>query len=240
MSRSKPLGRKAYGSIGHIHGSRPRKGDHTVAEGQTAMCIDKLRDRHDRLYVQEKLDGSCTSVAKLDDGRVVALSRAGYLAATSPYLQHHIFSEWVHDRQALFADLLDPGERIVGEWMAQAHGTLYYLPHGPFVPFDIMVGAERFCYDEFDDRIRDHLPRPHLYATEPMPISKIEKLESQHGAMLKQAEGVIFRAERHEEVLFLAKYVRPDKVDGAYLPEVSGKGAVWNAFTSDEGSPASF
>jgi hypothetical protein len=27
---------------------------------------------------------------------------------------------------------------------------------------------------------------------------------------------------------FLAKWVRPDKVDGMYLPEISGKEPVWN------------
>ena len=31
---------------------------------------------------------------------------------------------------------------------------------------------------------------------------------------------------------FLVKYVRADKVDGRYLPELSGKEAVWNTFAS--------
>jgi hypothetical protein len=27
---------------------------------------------------------------------------------------------------------------------------------------------------------------------------------------------------------FLAKYVRPDKIDGCYLPEINGGHAYWN------------
>jgi hypothetical protein len=34
--------------------------------------------------------------------------------------------------------------------------------------------------------------------------------------------------ERKSEVDFLAKWVRSDKVDGMYLPEISGKEPVWN------------
>lgn len=36
------------------------------------------------------------------------------------------------------------------------------------------------------------------------------------------------KGERKEGVDFLVRYVRPDKVDGLYLPEISGKEAVWN------------
>jgi hypothetical protein len=43
-----------------------------------------------------------------------------------------------------------------------------------------------------------------------------------------EIEGVVYRVERKGKVDFLAKYVRPDKVDGSYLPEVSGREAVWN------------
>ena len=35
-------------------------------------------------------------------------------------------------------------------------------------------------------------------------------------------------SERKRIVDFLVKYVRPDKRDGSYLPEMSGKEAVWN------------
>jgi hypothetical protein len=35
-------------------------------------------------------------------------------------------------------------------------------------------------------------------------------------------------SERIWQVDFLVKYVRPDKLDGIYLPELSGKEPVWN------------
>jgi hypothetical protein len=41
-------------------------------------------------------------------------------------------------------------------------------------------------------------------------------------------EGVVYRVERMDAVDFLAKYVRPEKRDGIYLPEISGRAAVWN------------
>ena len=63
--------------------------------------------------------------------------------------------------------------------------------------------------------------------------------ESGHGA-LDPVEGAVWRVERFKQfrvkngferrwiVDYLAKYVRPDKKDGIYLPEQSGKEAVWN------------
>jgi len=36
------------------------------------------------------------------------------------------------------------------------------------------------------------------------------------------------RVERNAKVDFLTKWVRPDKEDGRYLPDVSGQRAVWN------------
>ena len=58
-----------------------------------------------------------------------------------------------------------------------------------------------------------------------------------HGA-LDPVEGAVWRVERDKAtgkggqkkrvVDFLVKYVRSDKIDGRYLPEVSGQPAVWN------------
>ena len=62
--------------------------DKGLNKGQVEICTKKLR-RNDRLIVQEKLDGSCCAIAKID-GIIIALVRAGYPAYTSPYKQHHI------------------------------------------------------------------------------------------------------------------------------------------------------
>lgn len=50
-----------------------------------------------------------------------------------------------------------------------------------------------------------------------------------HGAV-DDAEGAVWRVERDGKVDFLVKYVHPYKVDGRYLPEMSGKEPVYNQF----------
>ncbi len=226
----KPLGSKAYGSIPHLPGSRLGPGDHHVSDGQARICTEKARDRHDLILVTEKLDGGCCAVAKID-GQIITLSRAGYLAASSPYEMHHLFAEWVADCTTLFDALLREGERLVGEWLALAHGTHYALRHDPFVVFDLMAGGERSPYDQFLERVDGRLPVPHLLSRGgPFSIESTMALLADggfHGA-LDPVEGAVWRVERRGQVDFLAKYVRSDKIDGQYLPQVSGGDPVWN------------
>ncbi len=118
----KPLGIKNYGSIPHLPGSRLGPGDHACHAGQAQIATAKARDRHDEIFVQEKLDGSNVGVARLGDW-VYALTRAGYKATLSPYPQHHAFARWVGQNQARFLAVLTEGERLCGEWLMQAHGT---------------------------------------------------------------------------------------------------------------------
>ena len=232
----KPLGRKAYGHIGHLPGSRLGSGDHKLPEGQARICTEKVRNKWDVVIVQQKVDGSCCAVAKVD-GAIVPLSRAGYHAETSPYYQHLLFAEWVYQRRELFAALLDEGERIVGEWLAQAHGTRYILPHEPFVVFDLIRGDKRAIFDEFIRRTEPTLlPTPELLTLgAPVSIDNAMELASAeaHGAA-DPVEGAVWRVESQRGpdapryVDFLGKYVRPDKQDGCYLPEVGGGEPVWN------------
>lgn len=226
MKAIKPLGHKAYGSIPHLPGSRRGPGDHGISESQASICTVQARDKHDRVIVQEKLDGSCCSVARIN-GEIVPLVRAGYPAKSSPYEMHHWFHDWAMARQVYFRDKLKDGERVVGEWLAQAHGTLYTLPHGPFVVFDLMRGHDRVTWDELFHRMNESV-FPMLLATWPVSIEKaMLLLSSGHGA-LDPLEGCVWRVERFGKVDFLAKYVRPDKVDGCYLPEQSGQPPVFN------------
>jgi hypothetical protein len=228
----KPLGRKAYGSIPHLPGSRMGPGDHHCHEGQAHIATVAVRDRQDAVYVQEKLDGSCVSVAKIG-GKIVALGRAGYLASTSPFEQHHLFNDWAigrHNRQR-FSALLGEGERAVGEWLAQAHGTRYDLSvSNPFVLFDIMRESSRAPLAEVTQRAHElEFDTPFTF-NGPMSVAEImRRLDTYgyHGAT-DPVEGAVWRVERDGAVDFLVKFVRPDKVDGLYLPEVSGKDAVWN------------
>src|SRR5438552_2604172 len=93
----KPMGRKAYGHICHLPGSRMGPGDHKLNEGQARILTEKTRDRHDVIIVQEKLDGSNVAVARV--GRVLMpLIRAGYPAISSKYEQHRLFAAWVFAR----------------------------------------------------------------------------------------------------------------------------------------------
>lgn len=220
---TKPLGRKSYGSIGHLPESRMGPGDHSVHAGQSDICLRKTRDRHDVVIVQEKLDGSCCSVAKVD-GVVHALGRAGYPASTSRFEQHHYFAVWVRERVSLFQRLLREGERIVGEWMAQAHGTIYETSHpqwAPFVPFDLMNGPERACYADFLARLNGSglIVASPVHIGGPLGIEEAMSRTGRHGA-IDPVEGVVYRVEREGRVDFLAKWVRHDKADGKYLPDV--------------------
>lgn len=230
----KPLGHKAYGSIPHLPGSRTCPSDLLCNQGQAFICTQKARDKHDRIIVQVKEDGSCCSVARIGD-EIVALVRSGYRANSSPYEQHHLFHDWVEANRQRFLDLLSPGERVVGEWLAQAHGTRYRIDDfEPFVPFDIMRGYDRILSDELVRRCDGVCLTFPVMVHGGCPISvgaamaKLEAILKGFDGAIDPPEGLIYRVERHGKVDFMAKWVRPDKVDGCYLPEKSGKEPVWN------------
>ena len=226
---TKPLGRKAYGSIGHLPGSHCGPGDHHITDGQAQICWTQARDRHDRVLVQEKLDGSNVAVAKIN-GTLIPLVRAGYPAITSPYPHHALFAAWAQAHAARFAAVLQEGERLVGEWFALAHGTRYALPHEPFVAFDLMREATRLPYDAFQARLDGRFVTPAvIHDGPPCPLETAQAYLAtggRHGA-LDPPEGAVWRVERRGQVDFLAKWVLPDKVDGRYLPEISGQEALW-------------
>lgn len=185
-----------------------------------------------RVIVQEKLDGSNVSVARIGD-EIIPLTRAGYRADTSPYGQHHLFHIWVMRNASRFRSTLGDGERIVGEWLLMAHSTRYNLEshQKPFVVFDLMIGHKRRPYDEVVHYAAEaSLPTPQAVFDSNIGISIDQALEligqGSHGA-IDLVEGAVWRIERKDEVCFLAKYVRPDKIDGIYFEERAGR-PVWN------------
>lgn len=221
----KPLGIKNYGSIPHLIGSRLGPADHHAEAGQVAICTEKQRDKHDCIIVQEKLDGGNVGVAKVN-GKILAITRAGYLAETSPYKTHHAFKAWVEREAGRFDCLLAEGERACGEWLLTAVGTKYKLNHEPFVIFDIMTGKERLPYLYFADRVKSfgfEIPTL-LHYGYPISINGVmERLgEFGHHGAIEPAEGAVWRVERKGKVDFLAKYVRPEKIDGKYLAAKGG------------------
>lgn len=226
-SDNKPLGRKSYGSIGHLPNSRLRDGtDFHVNDSQAALVTDKTRDRYDLVIVQEKLDGSNCSVA-LKDGQILALGRAGYLAQSSKYEMHQLFAYWVRKNEDRFRAVLKEGERICGEWLAQAHGTIYDLTDKePYVVFDIVVEAKRLPFIEFTRRVGTTFTTPTLiHIGQPIGVRKALEIHQERNYGCDEIEGVVYRMERKGKVDFLAKYVRHDKVDGKYLKI---KPPIWN------------
>lgn len=235
----KPLGGHAYSSIPHLLGSRVTPGDHHCHEGQKRIATEKKRDRHDNVIAEVKLDGSCVAVYRTPDDTILALIRAGYLAQTSKYEQHQWFALWVREREDHFRRVLLPNEHLAGEWLAQAHGTRYRLPHEPFVAFDLFTEQptkingqtrRRVPRRIFWDRVSKTFPTPYvLHQGDAFSLdAAINNIETPRHGELDPVEGVVWRVERNHEVDFLVKYVRPSKQDGIYLPEVSGKEPVWN------------
>ena len=176
--------------------------------------------------------GSCVAAAKWG-GQIVPLVRTGYVAWTSPYEQHHMWARWVTERHSRFDGILHEGDCLVGEWLAQAHGTRYDLNgREPFVAFDIMCDGVRLPRETFHALVDSNFTvPPELWKDNAschinVAMSLLGET-GQYGAA-ERAEGAVWRVERRGAVDFLAKYVRRNKVDGKYLPDVSGSEVVWN------------
>lgn len=231
----KPLGIKAYGSIPHILGSRLGPGDHSVPEAMSLICTDKAPPNY-QVTITAKIDGCCVSAAKLNDGRIVALGRAGYLASSSNYEHIQLWGDWVDSNLKRFDALLEPGQRAVGEWIAKVHSTFYNPVVEPFFLFDIMQGHFRMpWYDMVSRNYR--IEDQHNLAAFLMPDyasgpgSPNGAMDALYHAEANEPEGVVYRVEsdvvKHGKPIhrtnFLAKWVHGGKTDGKYL-----KNDVWN------------
>lgn len=229
----KPLGGKGYGSTPHLPGSRVGPGDWHIHEGQARILTVKARDRRDRIIVTEKLDGSCVTVANIG-GAIMPVTRAGYHAKDSPFVMHHIFAEWVEARALRLLSVLDDGERIAAEWLAQAHGTRYRIADADslLVCFAVMAGKSRLPHDEARRRFDAAGLIGATVISDGPPLSQDGAMAAlgpfgKHGAM-DPVEGAVWVAERDGAFDFIAKHVVPDKADGSYLPAVSGGVDLWN------------
>jgi len=235
ISSNKPLGHKCYGSIPHLPGSKLGPADHMI-EQKLADIATGVITKHNKwpfmVVVQEKLDGSCVGVARIND-ELIALTRRGYLASTSPFEMHHYFDKWVKINKKRFMDILANGERACGEWLMQAHGTLYNLRHEPFVLFDILKEHERLSYSDLLKRLKANmstfvLPTIVHYDSIGLDIETVMKridfTSDRHGA-IDPVEGAIWRIEntKTNKIQFVTKYVRPCKEVGKYLDKT-----IWN------------
>lgn len=234
----KPQNRKAYGSIGHLLGSRIGEHDKYVSEGEHRIFTEKLKDKSDTIIVLEKMDGSCCAVCRTEDG-VVAITRKGHDARTSPYQQHHMFADWVDEHRDFFMASLPVGWRVVGEWMAQAHGTIYSDLSGPFYVFDL--------FNDLNERQPYGLLQGWTLQTDDIPFCMViarapfspDLMWPYVTNIRPEAEGLIYRRENGDKVLGLAKWVRPDYVAGKYLPGISGvETETWNRIRGYDKQPA--
>lgn len=217
----RPLGHKAYGSIPHLPGSKLGPGDHHLDPQQAAILTGERKVGRDwAIVVQEKLDGSCMSVAKID-GQIVALTRSGFLAESSPYEHLRLFAPWVERRRDRFDALLSEGERVVGEWMLLATAIRYWIPAEDdlFVAFDIMRGHERATPDDVFVRCYDEGVQSEyrLWSAPIQPLALFDAFERGRFHACEPPEGLIYRAIRNGKVAFLAKWVRADFEPGRYL-----------------------
>jgi len=242
----KPLGRKAYGSIPHLPGSKfGDRRDKGLNAGEARLYVEKCKPG-ERVIVTEKLDGSCVAVARIND-EIVSLIRAGYPARSSPWRQHHVFAEWVETNTDTFMRALLNGDHIAGEWLAQAHGTRYAVSltpplFSPFAAFDLFINGVRASYDELISvcyrRGSQIAMVPIIYDEyAAVPISAMLDRLGKHGfyCAIDSPEGLVYRRERGGVFVGIAKYVRPEKEPGCYLPEVSGLSEVWNIAQNGDG-----
>lgn len=226
MKSEKPLGRKNYGSIPHLLGSKLGKTDKYVHEGMHRILTEKTRDKHDFITVTEKYDGSNVGIAKLNN-KIIALTRSGYLAKTSPFKQHYYFSEWVEKNKKRF-DFINEKERLAGEWLLQIHSTEYEIKKEPFVVFDYFTKEnQRILYAELIQitNIPEILiPRILFSGNTAISINLCmnELLNKYcHSIIAKKnkPEGIVYRIERKRKFDFMAKYIHNDFKPGIFMDQ---------------------
>jgi len=190
------------------------------------------------VIIEEKLDGSCVGIVREGTGALVARGREGGLAAESRNDARRMFAAWVAENASRLEPIIGEGEVLVGEWLALVHGTRYALSHEPFVAFDLLrPGRIRTPHDELAERLgQARLARPTvIHRGGPLPIAEARVLLGPHGrhGALEEPEGLVYRVEaalagQGRRVVAVAKWVRPDKVDGAHLPENTGGEALYH------------
>jgi hypothetical protein len=231
--------RDIYPKIYHLPGSKlANLKDRRIAEHELEK-FTKSPDSGEVIIVSEKLDGSGVGVYK-KNGKILAITKAGYLCSTAKHYQHRLFHLWVDQRKTQFDQFLNEGEYVCGEWLAQAHGTFYALnDRSPFVVFDLFRDNWVVSYTELRDRCAyaGLTMVPILYwTTEPISVSlAMERLgRCGHYGAIDLAEGAVWRRELNGTCNhILAKYVRPEVKVGQYLEIETGKEAVWNVRPED-------
>lgn len=219
---SKIITQKNYGSIPHLSTSKMgQQADKRIDLHSEKILTQKARSWKDLIIVTEKIDGSNVGVVK-KAGEIIAITRKGHSAELSPYKQHHQFAKFVKLFPNLFS-WLPEGWRICGEWCIQSHGTHYdILGYSPFLAFDIFDGKNTRCsFMTFYGICQSYkIPYvPILHIGQPVTLENAIKLMGKGHYGLGTPEGVVYRCEAEKKVDFLAKWVRPDKIDGEFMED---------------------
>jgi RNA ligase len=223
---------KLYPKIPHLPGSRTGIRDRHCGVALAKRLLEESQPG-DTVIVQEKLDGSNVIVSKFE-GQLVALGRDGQPCDKSRNTNRRAFAVWLEENRDRFG-WLQNFERLACEWLPVAHSTRYHLPHEPIVALDFFDAAgTRANLKEFQSKIADSsLAIPHvLHVGNAISLeAALEKLGRHgfHGA-LNESEGLVYRLERENKSLMLAKYVRYGKIDGLYLSDHTGLEDVYNSF----------
>lgn len=227
FKRPKAASMPAYGSIGHLPNSRLGEGDHSIDPAQAAICTDG-RPGLD-VYVQTKLDGACVAVYR-DDDILYPITRNGYDCAMSNFEHHRMFARWAAIHYDQIMDTIDPGQKLVGEWLALAHGTIYsgLTDETVFRPFDIFTGKIRIGIQELYYRLGHGMMFPPDCIDKAMQPEVAMAQLNDSGA--DEPEGVVYKVYRLNAHAFSAKWVQPNKIDGKYLKNEDGTihEPVWN------------
>ncbi|WNO10870.1 nucleotidyl transferase AbiEii/AbiGii toxin family protein [Teredinibacter sp. KSP-S5-2] len=222
---------KAYRTIQHIKGSRLGPSERSIDINKQHILTIETKQPSDKVVIQEKLDGSCVCAYRQGDD-ILALGRDGDLAYLSPNESRRLWANWVEKNTERFLALLQPGERAVGEWLAMAHGTRYKLHHEPFVLFDIFNQENRemeYLQMKNKANAQKFVTPKLIHIGAPCSLEKaLAILDEGHHGSEDAPEGLVWRLERSGKVLFKAKYVYPNKLDGSLLTETTGKPSVWN------------
>jgi len=228
MKNNKPLGGRSYGSIPHLIGSKLGEHDKNLHEGQHNILTKKSRDKHDVIYVTEKYDGSNVAIAKVD-GKIIAITRSGYLASTSPYDTHHAFDYWVKKNSYMLSMVVPNNHRLCCEWMHKRHSLSYdYLMNTQdelIVCFDLINNNDkrRLSYRQFFSMDTGTIAKPRLiHIGNPIQakdlITDLNAKDYNHKIICREIpEGMVYRCERKGEFDFMGKWVRDDFEAGKYL-----------------------
>lgn len=212
---------KNYGSIPHLSNSKLNmEADKRISIGEEDMLTRKTRHKYDIIIVTEKVDGANVGIFK-KNGNIFGVSRTGLDVRDSTIKQIRLFQDYIDKHKNRYSEMLKEGERVCGEWMIKTHSLEYDMPHEPFIAFDYMdSNNNRLIYDELKERCEKFEVITTGLVHKGTAISVKDAMNilgtGFHGCV-EQPEGIVYKYERKDKVIFMAKYVREHKIDGVYM-----------------------